>query len=50
MKSFRKFGIEEFRPLQEQFDPNLHEVVEMRKDGSLGSGVIVEVFATGFIY
>ena len=42
-----KFGVTEFVPLGEDFDPNKHEAV-MKVENSENSGKIVEVVKTGY--
>ena len=47
-KTFKKFGIEEFNPLGEKFDPNVHEATFEFQDPSKTPGTIGDVSQTGY--
>lgn len=47
-KTLRKYGIQEYNPLGEKFDPNLHDAVFEFKDETKESGTIGEVMRTGY--
>lgn len=45
---FNKFGIVEFSPLNEKFDPNLHEALFTYEDKAKEPGSVGQVMSTGF--
>ena len=47
--SFEKLGVEEI-PVDEGFDPNLHQAVMHVEDDSVGEGIVVEEFEKGYTY
>jgi len=47
-KTLKKYGIEEYNPLGEKFDPNLHDAVFEYEDLNKEPGTIGEVARTGY--
>mmetsp|Transcript_26365 Transcript_26365/g.30488 ORF Transcript_26365/g.30488 Transcript_26365/m.30488 type:complete len:115 (-) Transcript_26365:40-384(-) len=47
-KVFRNFGICEYNPVDEKFDPNLHEAISMVNDESKEPGTVCYVMKTGW--
>ena len=43
------FGVEPYRPEGEEFDPHLHEAVQIVRDSSVPNGVIAQVVQTGYM-
>lgn len=46
---FRKFGVEKFDPLNEQFDPNRHHALFQIPDASKPSGTVAAVLKPGYM-
>ncbi|OVA10057.1 GrpE nucleotide exchange factor [Macleaya cordata] len=46
---FRKFGVEKFDPLNEQFDPNRHHALFQIPDGSKPAGTVAAVLKSGYM-
>ena len=47
-ETMTKLNVEEINPLNEAFDPNLHNAVMHVDDDSVGENTVVEVFQKGF--
>lgn len=47
-KTMKRFNVEEFKPVGEKFDPNLHEAVAMVDDPSKDPNTICDVMTTGW--
>ncbi len=50
MKKYLKetAGVEAFEPLNEVFDPEMHEAMAMRAEEEVESGIVIEVFECGY--
>lgn len=49
LEVFRKFGVEKFDPINEQFDPNRHHAVFQIPDASKPSGTVAAVMKSGYM-
>lgn len=49
LKTLEKFGIQKIYPLNEKFNPNLHEALFSKTDESLENGTIFEVNESGYL-
>ncbi|KAL6010307.1 GrpE protein 2, mitochondrial [Asimina triloba] len=46
---FKKFGVEKFDPINEQFDPNRHNAVFQMPDASKPAGTVAAVLKCGYV-
>lgn len=49
LEVFRKFGLEKYDPINEQFDPNRHNAVFQTPDASKPAGTIAAVLKAGYM-
>ncbi|RKO91302.1 hypothetical protein BDK51DRAFT_21214 [Blyttiomyces helicus] len=48
LKSFKRYGVEEFHPLNEKFDPNLHQALFQAPIPGKEPGTVFEVVKVGY--